>query len=83
LSMDLSPLMRVVSMVMCWIAAAAWIKMSLWLMLTTNAVHNIGLLGTKVSLMPGWWAVFFGIALGILAAWASWGMWPLPKRRKS
>lgn len=83
LSMDLSPLMRVVSMVMGWVTAATWIKLSLWLILTTNAVHNIGFLGTKVSLMPGWWAVFFGLALGILAAWASWGMWPLSIRRKS
>jgi len=76
LGMQLSPLMRVMSMVLGWLAPIMWLKLSLWLVLTVNAVSNIDFLGTIVQLAPGWWAVFFSIALGILAAWASWGLWP-------
>lgn len=82
LQMRLSPLMRVVSMVLGWIVPIAWLKLSLWLMLTVNAVSNIGFLGTLVAITPGWWAVFVSLALGILAAWASWGMWPIERRKR-
>lgn len=76
LGMSLSPLMRFVSMGLGLLVPIGWFKLSLGVVLTDNAVSNIGFLGTKVSLMPGWWAVFFSVALGILAAWASWGLWP-------
>lgn len=80
LRMDTSPLMRFVSMGFSWLVPAIWFKLSLLLVLTTNAIHNVGFLGTKVSLTPGWWAVFFSIALGILAAWAGWGLWPAKRK---
>lgn len=83
LGMNLSPLMRVVSMVLGWVVPAAWFKLSLWLIFADNAVSNIGFLGTIVSLTPGWWAVFISIALGFMAAWASWGMWPIEKHKKT
>jgi hypothetical protein len=76
LGLNLSQLMRVVSMVLGWAVPLAWLKVTLWLLFTTNSVSNIGLLGTTVSLTPGWWLVFVSIALGILSAWASWGLWP-------
>ena len=76
LGLKLSPFMRIISMVLGWLAALVWLKLSLWLVLTVNAVSNIGFFGTTVSMVPGWWAVFICIALGILAAWASWGLWP-------
>lgn len=76
LGMSVSPLMRVVSMGFSWLVPAIWFKLSLLLVLSTNVIHNVGFLGTKVSLEPGWWAVFFSIALGMLAAWAGWGLWP-------
>jgi hypothetical protein len=76
LGMQLSPAMRVLSMFLGWVVPATWLKIALWLNLTTNTVSNIGLLGTKINLVPGWWAVFFSVALGILATWASWGLWP-------
>jgi len=82
LGMKLSPLMRIISMGLGWLVPLTWFKLALWLNLTINAVSNIGFLGTKVHLVPGWWAVFFSIALGILAAWASWGMWPFAGRKK-
>lgn len=82
LGMSLSPLMRVVSMVFSWIVPIAWLKMALWLIMTVNAVNNIGYMGTVVKLAPGWWAVFFSLSICSLAAWASWGMWPLSKLNK-
>lgn len=77
-----SPFVRYSSMVLSWIVPLFWLTISLWLMLTINAVSNVGLVGTVVKLMPGWWAVFFSIALGILAIWASWGLSTGPKNRK-
>lgn len=77
LRLNLSPLMRFVSMVFGWLVPLAWLKIALWLILTTNSVANIGLLGTAVVLVPGWWAVFVSLAIGLLAAWASWGLWPV------
>jgi hypothetical protein len=77
LGMRLSKLMRIISMVLGWLVPIGWLKLTLWLCLTVNAVSNVGFLGTVVELAPGWWAVFVSIALGTLAAWASWGMWPI------
>lgn len=83
LRMQVSPLMRVFSMVLGWIAVAIWIGINIWLSVTINAVTNVGLFGTKVDIPAGWWAVCYSIALGILAAWASWGMWPRLSARHS
>ncbi|MFZ2125182.1 MAG: hypothetical protein WA087_03200 [Candidatus Saccharimonadales bacterium] len=83
LGMSASPLMRIISMVLGWIVPAIWIFFAVWLNVTINAVLNIGYLGTVVNLMPGWWAVCFGVAMAILAAWASWGMWPFDTPRKA
>ena len=77
LGMRLSPLMRVVSMVLGWSVPAMWLKLSLWLCLVGNGASNIGFLGTIINLVPGWWSVFVSIAIGLIAAWASWGMWPV------
>ncbi|MCX6728490.1 MAG: hypothetical protein NTV39_01850 [Candidatus Saccharibacteria bacterium] len=76
LGFRLSPLMRIFSMLMGWMIPLTWLYVTLWLVFSTNSVTNVGFLGTTVKLTPGWWAVFVSIALGILAAWASWGLWP-------
>jgi hypothetical protein len=76
LQMSLSPLMRVISMVLGWVVPVIWLKLSLWLIFTTSTIINIGYFGTVFNLVPGWWAVFFSIALGILSIWSSWGLWP-------
>lgn len=76
LEMNLSPLMRVVSMVFGWIVPLVWMMLSLWLIFATNSVTNIGIIGTLVAVVPGWWAVYICAALGTMAAWASWGLWP-------
>lgn len=79
--MKLSPLARRISMVLGWVVPAIWLSISLWLIVTVNAVSNIGLLGTVVHMLPGWWMVCLSLALGILAAWSSWGMWPFPRKK--
>jgi hypothetical protein len=76
LRMSLSPAFRWVSMVCGWLVALIWAKITIWLVIKEGIVDNVGFLGTSVPVMPGVWAVFISIALGILAAWASWGMWP-------
>jgi hypothetical protein len=85
LRMPLSPLFRWVSVVCGWFVPLAWLFVSVWLVSAPGFVTNVGFLGTAVQMMPGWWAVFMSTALGILVAWASWGMWPggaAPKRVK-
>jgi len=80
LRMKTSPLMRIVSMVFGWLLPIIWLAISLWLGLTINSVSNIGILGTVVELAPGWWVIFFSISIGILSAWASWGLWPIERK---
>lgn len=83
LSMRLSPAMRIVSMLAGWGVIVGWSAMSLWVNLSVNAVTNSGVLGATVPIAPGWWMVCFFIALGILAAWAAWGMSPLQKSNEA
>jgi hypothetical protein len=82
LRMSLSPAFRFLSMVCGWLVALIWAKITLWLAIKDGIVNNIGFLGTVVNIMPGWWAIFIAFAFGILAAWASWGMWPRFKGSK-
>ena len=82
LKIDLSPLMRIVSMVFSWIIPATWLKLAIWLVANGNYGLNFGLLGTLVDLNIGWWAIFFSLAMGIMAIWSSWGLWPIPKTTK-
>ena len=59
-----------------WLVPAVWLYIGLWLNLTVQAVDNAGILGASVTLVPGWWVVFVSLALGVLAAWSAWGLWP-------
>jgi hypothetical protein len=81
LSMRLSPLARAVSMFASWAVAVAWLVASLWTNIVLQNTINSGFLGATLSITSGWWTVFFSLALVVLAAWTSWGMWPF--RRKS
>jgi len=82
LAMRLSPAMRVLSMVSGWLAIAAWFGASVWQNMSSGVIANSGFLGAAVKLPVGWWNILFCIALGVLAAWAAWGMWPLKNRSK-
>ncbi len=74
LSMRLSPAMRFVSMISGWLVAAVWLIGSL--QGNILGVANSAFLGATIPLVQGWWSVFFSLALGVLVAWSSWGMWP-------
>jgi hypothetical protein len=76
IGMALSPLMRYFSMFLSWLTPALWLFIALWIHFTENSITNIGFLGTKLSIMPGAWTILICVALGILSAWASWGLWP-------
>lgn len=82
LRMYLSPAFRWFSMFLGWLVAALWLFISIWVVSTGQSVETIGFIGTVATLMPGGWAICMSIALGILAAWASWGLWPGNKTKK-
>lgn len=77
LSMQLSPAMRAVSMVLGWLVIVSWLIVAVFINVTINAITNSGVLGATLPVTPGWWMVCCFIGLGILAAWSSWGMWPV------
>lgn len=76
LRMSMSPALRWVSMVCGWVAAAAWVGISWWVVGTQPGASTVGFLGAVGDLSPGWWAILVAIAMVILAVWASWGLWP-------
>lgn len=82
LRMYLSPAMRLVSMVSGWMVILLWLLVQLYLNLQYSGIENCGLLGTAVPVAVGWWTVFMLAGLGLLSAWASWGMWPLERSKK-
>lgn len=75
--MRLSPLMRIICMILGWLVPLIWVILSLWVNLTVNNISNIGFLGGLIDLTPGLWTIFLSISLGIMSVWASWGMWPI------
>lgn len=81
LGMRLNQTFRIISMIMGWLASLGWLKLSIWLNISVNSVNNVGFLGTKIQLVPGLWAISFSFALCILSAWASWGLWPILKKK--
>lgn len=83
LSMHVSPLFRTVSMVCGWGVVGLWVTLTFWENFMAGTISTSGLFGATIPLPVGWWNVFFSLALGILIAWASWGMWPVGKTRKS
>ncbi|MNL43635.1 hypothetical protein D3C87_1661560 [compost metagenome] len=74
--------MRLVSMVSGWLVVLFWMLAQIYLNITQPGLGNNGLIGTALELEVGWWSVFLLAALGILSAWASWGMWPFAFRKK-
>lgn len=81
LQLKLSPAFRIFSMVLGWLAAGTWFAIACWLVFSTNDVSNVGLFGTTLTLAPGWWTIFFGVALCILATWSAWGLWPFARKK--
>ena len=82
LRMALSPGFRWFSMFLGWLVAGLWLFISSWVVMTHQPVETIGFIGTVTNLIPGGWAVCMSLAFAILAAWASWGLWPATKTKK-
>lgn len=76
LRMSLSPAFRWLSMVLGWLVPILWLFLSMWVLASGAQAETFGFLGTVVSLTPGWWGVLLSLWLGVIAAWASWGLWP-------
>lgn len=82
LRMRLSKAMRFVSMVSGWLVLMLWMLVQIYLNSIYPEMQNNGLIGSVVEVGVGWWSVFLLGAFGVLAAWASWGMWPLARRKQ-
>jgi hypothetical protein len=76
LRMSISPAFRWVSLFSAGIVADIWLFVTIWLVIVMPPVANVGFLGTVVDLQPGVWALFVAVAFGVLAIWATWGLWP-------
>lgn len=76
LRMKLSSGFRVFSLLSGWAMIGYWLIMAI-MTLGGTSENQIGFLGTVVELQPGIWAVFVVGALGVLMAWASWGLLPV------
>ncbi len=76
LRMKLSIAFRWLSMFLGWLVPALWLFISFVAVTTQPNAETIGFLGTVVDVVPGWWAVLASFALGVLAAWSGWGLWP-------
>ncbi len=82
LRMYVSPAMRIVSMVMGWLVAGAWLYITASITTTYNSVSNVGFTGGVLPTPLGWWSVAFAIMLVAIAAYVSWGLWPVSHARK-
>ncbi len=82
LRMHLSPLMRLTSMILGWLSVAWWLFALVWENVNPMSLANNGLFGGTIALPVGWWSVCFMLGVAVLVVWASWGLWPLPLRRR-
>lgn len=80
LSMRLSPAMRALSMIAGWCVIVAWLFVSFYINMTTNAITNGGVLGATIPLSPGWWMVATWLVMAGMCTWVSWNMWLILKR---
>ncbi len=78
LRLKLSPAFRVFSMGLSWLVPVVWVVLTVRAIAAVTSLTNVGFLGGSIQIIPGWWAVFVSVALVILSAWATWGLWPFP-----
>ena len=76
LRMDLSPAFRYVSMFLGLLAAALWIFLAGWVVLSGQTDSSVNYSNNLISFLPGFYAIFITLAIGILAIWSAWGLWP-------
>ncbi len=76
LKMYVSPLFRVTSMVLAWLAPLLWVYIISAVFASVNAVQDAGFLGGAVTVPFGWWCLVFAYGMVGLAAWSTWSLWP-------
>lgn len=81
LRMTLSPLMRWFSLVCSLAVAGAWLKLSVFAILTNVSLENSGLLGSKIEVATGLPMMAVAVGLLTLALVCVWGMWPLANKK--
>lgn len=81
LRVPLSKAFRWLSLGFSGLTALIWLVVTSWTAFTKPAVTSTGLLGTLDPLGPGVWAVALSFALGMLATWSIWGLWPLRHKK--
>jgi len=80
IDMKLSTPVRAIGRVFGVLAPLIWLKLSLWSVLTGITVKNLGILGDKFQLAPGWWAVALSIFLLAMAIWINFETNWLPRK---
>lgn len=80
LRLQLSPAFRMVSMVAGWVVALKLLTLAIIENFTAPAGHD-AVFGATLSLPVGGWTVCMTLALCILVAWTSWGMWPFTSKK--
>lgn len=80
LSVRLSPAFRVVSMVAGWVVALKLLALAI-LENVTTPMGDDAVFGTTFTLPIGVWTICAALVLCVLAAWASWGVWPFSSRK--
>lgn len=83
LGMRLSYAFRAFSMFLGWLVPAIWFFVQASLLASANHIANSGILGAKVTVPPSLGLLFLIVALGLIAVWASWGLWPFRGAKSS
>jgi len=76
LRMDLSPAFRYVSLFLGLLAAALFIFLASWVVLSVQPHSTARSSTSLMSILPGFYAIFITLAIGVLAIWSAWGLWP-------
>jgi hypothetical protein len=80
--MNLSYLMRIVSLVSAWLALLCWFIIGVWQSLVGFYIPNAGLFGAKIMLPQGWWLVSYSVVLLILLGYVTWKSAPFTRIQK-
>lgn len=83
LRLRVSPLMRLLSIACMWLTGLVWLVLGLWVVTSTNALSNSGVLGATIPLQPGWWQVGFAVVLLALIGYVTWQQWPTLRFRRA
>lgn len=82
LRMPVSPLMRWLSLLCGAVAAAMWLGLAIFAMMSAQSLDNSGMLGTKIAIPAGFVQLCLSGILAVLAAMSIIGLWSSAHRAK-